>query len=66
MKWYKRSGQRVKPSTVLKAKSDYAYAKETGKMGNISCKINLQIAKRIESMSLIEFSNYSGMFTYRK
>ncbi len=65
MKWFKRSGQRISKSVVQKAKDSYANAKRTGKMGTLSCSVQLALADAIDKMSLIEFVNWSGQFTYR-
>ena len=65
MKWYKRTGQQVSELTVKKARSNFAIAKRTGRMGNLRCTVNLDVADRVEQMTLVEFANMSGMFTYR-
>lgn len=64
-KWYKRNGKRVSKQAVQNAKNAYVTAKRTGKMGNLRCSIQLKVADRVDSMSLIEFVNMTGMFTYR-
>ena len=66
MKWYKRSGQRVSQKRVKQAKDNYAIAKRTGQMDNLKCSKQPAVADSIDKMSLIEFANFSGMFTYRK
>jgi len=66
MKWYKRTGQRVTVQMVERAKLNFVNAKRTGQMGPIKCTVNLDVANRVEQMTLVEFANMSGMFTYRK
>jgi len=67
IRWFKRSGQRVSKAAVRKAKASFAEAKRTGRMGSdMTCSIQPAVADRIDRMTLIEFANWSGTFTYRK
>lgn len=63
--FYKRSGQRVTKQAVLKARDQYARGKRTGLLGGLSCRIQVDVADRVEKMTAIEFCNWSGQFTYR-
>lgn len=66
IKWFKRSGQPVSESAVLRAKNAYITAKLTGRMGeNMTCSIQPAVAESIKRMSLTQFVNWSGQFTYR-
>jgi hypothetical protein len=65
IKFYKRSGLRVSKKYVENARDSYVIAKKTGHMGNLKCEVNLTIADRVSKMSAVEFSNWSGQFTYR-
>jgi len=66
IRWFKRSGQRVSEAYVARAKASFAEAKRTGRMGTyMTCSIQPVIADRIDRMTLVEFVNWSGQFTYR-
>ena len=65
IRWYKRSGHKVSAKFVLRAKQSYADCKRTGSIGPLRCAVNLKLAEAIDNMSLIEFANYTGQFTYR-
>lgn len=65
MKWFKRSGERVPRVEVEKAKAAYARGKRTGRLGGLKCSIQQEVADSIDKMTLIQFANYSGQFTYR-
>jgi len=67
IRWFKRSGQRISESAVRKAKASFAEAKRTGRMGGLmKCSIQTVVADRIDRMTLIEFANWTGQFTYRR
>lgn len=65
-RWFKRSGQRVTEAKVRKAKASFAEAKRTGRMGTcMTCSVQPAVADCIDRMTLREFANWSGQFTYR-
>ena len=51
---------------VREAQAFYTLAKRTGQMGKLTCSIQPSVADSIEKLTLIEFANYTGMFTYRR
>lgn len=65
IRWFRRSGQRISEKKVIQAQQNYVEAKRTGNMGCLKCSIQLKMADSIEAMSLIEFANWSGQFTYK-
>jgi len=64
--WYKRSGQQTTRKAVQAAKDAYAAAKRTGDMGLLKCSIQPEIADAINRMSLEQFVNWGGQFTYKR
>ena len=64
-RWYKRDGRRVSEATVASAKATHAAAKRTGRLGPLRCTVQPDIAARIDEMTLHEWANYTGQFTYR-
>lgn len=65
IRWYRRDGRRATTKDVARARQNYAEGKRTGRMGDLRCNTNLTVADRVERMTLIEFANWSGQFTYR-
>ena len=63
-RWYKRDGRRVSEATVASAKATHAAAKRTGRLGPLRCTVQPDIAARIDEMTLREWVNYTGQFTY--
>ena len=65
--FYTRGGKAVPAARVQSAKQNDADARRTGRYaGGLRCNINPRMAERIESMTLIEYCNWSGAYTYRQ
>ncbi|MFA4972313.1 MAG: hypothetical protein WC683_06845 [bacterium] len=64
-RWYLRNGRRTSEATVRAAQRSAEEAKRTGKMGNIPCSIQPAVARGIRDMTVTEFAQWSGCFTWR-
>lgn len=66
LRWFTRAGRPISQAKVEAAKQNYARAKETGSMGTLRCTVDVLVAERIRGMTLVEFANWSGRYTYRR
>ncbi len=64
-RWYLRSGLRTSEATVRQAQRHTEDAKRTGRLGNLSCSIQPDVARGIRDMTITEFAMWSGLFTWR-
>ena len=65
VRWYLRSGKRIKEKRVRDCQRATATWRRTGRGGHFPCTPQPAVADSIEKMSLIEFARFSGHFTYR-
>jgi hypothetical protein len=63
--FYYRNGEQATIREVLAAQRNYVVAKRTGRMGNLPCSVQPEVADSIERMTPTEFARWSGLFTYR-
>jgi len=63
--WYRRCGRRISVADVTASKAACAESYRTGYLGTLKRAVNEQMAERVERMTLQEWANWSGAYTYR-
>lgn len=64
--FYFRSGERTSRAHVRRNRLEYAKAKRSGKLGDLTVSIQPGVADSYEAMTDEQYCTHTGAYTYRK